>query len=1177
MLAKYQSFHSNKKIIKMNNPNFNYLLQTFSYYLYSQNKFQDSDNEINSLKYILQDDIANEIIICDNYQEENEKYLLLCFNYLILIIEESCLDDFITKVHSNIYQLSDNLKKIIINIRNSPQNYVDRTKNQLLNKFIRNISINQCNKDTNAFWNIIIPIISEYLIRKAYFLSKINRSVNSKQLFDFKSPCFHLENDKYIDLCPISQGSSATVNKIYHIKMEQIFVLKLPFDQVELKSFKREEDNFKKLQHPFLPRYYGTAKMLNCFGSVIEYINGQTLYDYIVKNKLKDEEKLKIIFEISITLNFLHSNGFLYRDLKPNNIIIDTNGTAVLIDFDKMIYIDTYDKTKTIDFASPYAAPEICDNSPFTYKSDIFSLGKVIYFIFTGKDPKRGANTEKISNNANIQELCDVFTYENPAKRPEMFNIVNLLFKSFYNLIISAYSKDIKKAIELFKCLADHNDPFTQLFLGQMYYDGKYIKRNINEAIHYFKLAANQKIYNAQIFLGMIYYENKYIERDFNKSFHYFKLAAKFNHPSAFYHIGLFYYEGIYVKRDIQEAITNLEKATHFNMSEAQFLLGQIFLMKNEIDISLYYLNLSAKQNNPRAHNSLGYIYYLYPKYKDIAKSIQHLNIGASFNNLDSMFLLGQIYFEGKYVKKNIDKSIKYLSQAAKQNHAPSQMYLSLVYQHEQYLSQNEKKSNFYLDQSLEQKNSFPILPGPNPLMESLYNSFSPDTIEKVNFYMKYPNYSQSASLIMLGYQYLEGNTRPKDIDKAIECFKKAADEGFPLAQFILGTIYLESLYVAHDIPKSIYYFTLAADQGLSDAHFYLGFIYLNKEFKSINVEKGFYHFNIASELNNKNAHYYLGCHYYYGEYIERNIYKAIHYFYLASQQEYADADFHLGLIYYEGKFVRPKINDSIYFFKKAARENSSMAQFYLGLIYYEGEKVERDIKESILNFQKSAENYNNDSQFILGVIYSENKYILRNIDMSIHYYKDASSMNNAYAKNNLGIIYKNGYCGIKKNIQYAIELFQESMRLNNNPLAIYNLAHIYLFEQRSNIDKSIDLLLEAYKNKYSFAEELLCLALPQKLRSFLPNQIMLELERYANSGLPNKVIEYTKKHLANMIKFKKIFEHFRGMDYMYDIKKKIIRSSIFYSKELELKENRQNKIKNINNLFYDGLGNIFW
>ena len=82
----------------------------------------------------------------------------------------------------------------------------------------------------------------------------------------------------------------------------------------------------------------------------------------------------------------------------------------------------------------------------------------------------------------------------------------------------------------------------------------------------------------------------------------------------------------------------------------------------------------------------------------------------------------------------------------------------------------------------------------------------------------------------------------------------------------------------------------------------------------------------------------------------------------------------------------------------------------------------------------------------------ASNGDIERDIKKSIYHYKEASSFNNQYAKNNLGVIYRFG-CGneIVQNCEFSIEYFEEAIRRFNDKVSMFNLAHIYIYEDKYN------------------------------------------------------------------------------------------------------------------------------
>lgn len=145
----------------------------------------------------------------------------------------------------------------------------------------------------------------------------------------------------------------------------------------------RERANYLSVLYPYIVPYFGYIELKEKKLILLEYVEGQTLLDYVL-TKLSTRDKYSIIFEMLLTIRYLHSKEFIYRDLKLNNIIINQGKDEVLIDFDRLINIHEARKEEfTQNFANPAAAPGIIK----TYKSDIHSLRYVVYYILYGFAP----------------------------------------------------------------------------------------------------------------------------------------------------------------------------------------------------------------------------------------------------------------------------------------------------------------------------------------------------------------------------------------------------------------------------------------------------------------------------------------------------------------------------------------------------------------------------------------------------------------------------------------------------------------------------------------------------------------------------------------------------------------------------------------------------------------------
>lgn len=284
-------------------------------------------------------------------------------------------------------------------------------------------------------------------------------------------------------------------------------------------------------------------------------------------------------------------------------------------------------------------------------------------------------------------------------------------------------------------------------------------------------------------------------------------------------------------------------------------------------------------------------------------------------------------------------------------------------------------------------------------------------------------------------------------------------------------------------------------------------------------------------------------------------------------------------IFYFEGKYVKYNISKAIDYFLKAAKFYKN-AQFMLGIIYLLGVDVEKDIKKSIYYLSQSANNGFQEAQFIMAYFYQEGKLVKRDIKKAIKLYKEVSSFNNQFAKNNLGVIYKNVFeDDVKQNVGLSIEYFKEAISQKNENLAKFNLSIIYLYDEpfMNSIDKSINLLIDLIDTKIKSSKILLCLALIKKFGFQInSDDIKQELLKYKDD--PNyMIIEISKMivdmELNNPIIYEQKSDYYKNHFLLYDYKKMIVSLQNLMKTKLFTDTIDNQKINEINSLFYEGFG----
>jgi|GEM_PF-4323863 len=158
-------------------------------------------------------------------------------------------------------------------------------------------------------------------------------------------------------------------------------------------AFHREVALLTHLKHPGLPRVYSQFSDAECWYMVMDFIEGVTLERHLEtppQGRLTVGEALDIGQSLCSVLEYLHSRQppIIFRDLKPGNIIIRTDGHLSLIDFGIARHYKVGQARDTIPFGSPgYAAPEQYGRAQTTTRSDVYSLGTILHQLLTGDDP----------------------------------------------------------------------------------------------------------------------------------------------------------------------------------------------------------------------------------------------------------------------------------------------------------------------------------------------------------------------------------------------------------------------------------------------------------------------------------------------------------------------------------------------------------------------------------------------------------------------------------------------------------------------------------------------------------------------------------------------------------------------------------------------------------------------
>lgn len=236
----------------------------------------------------------------------------------------------------------------------------------------------------------------------------------------------------------IGGGGMSRVYLAHDIILDRNVAIKvLNYDfsnEEELKRrFLREALSATSLTHPNIVDIFDVGEDGEIYYLVMEYVEGQTLKEYIVsQGPLSADETILIMKQLVSAIANAHYNGIVHRDIKPQNILMDLDGNVKITDFGIAMALSAtaYTKTNSVLGTVHYLSPEQARGGMATKKSDIYSLGIVLYELLSGKLPFSGESAVSIALKHLQEETPSI-----RSVRPE-------IPQSLENIILKATAKD---------------------------------------------------------------------------------------------------------------------------------------------------------------------------------------------------------------------------------------------------------------------------------------------------------------------------------------------------------------------------------------------------------------------------------------------------------------------------------------------------------------------------------------------------------------------------------------------------------------------------------------------------------------------------------------------------------------------------------------------------------------
>ena len=194
----------------------------------------------------------------------------------------------------------------------------------------------------------------------------------------------------------VYKAMDPTIGRTVALKTMRLDVHGLDTQEM-VRRFQNEARAAGVLNHPNIVTIYDAGEHEGIFYIAMEFIEGTTLHELLAEKRvLPTEEVVQLARQICRGLDYAHSNGIVHRDVKPANIMITANGTVKIMDFGIAKSGGQVTNTGQVLGTPNYMAPEQVKGRPLDGRSDLFSLGVILYEMLTGEKPFVGQNVTTI-------------------------------------------------------------------------------------------------------------------------------------------------------------------------------------------------------------------------------------------------------------------------------------------------------------------------------------------------------------------------------------------------------------------------------------------------------------------------------------------------------------------------------------------------------------------------------------------------------------------------------------------------------------------------------------------------------------------------------------------------------------------------------------------------------------
>ncbi|MBF0124294.1 MAG: SEL1-like repeat protein [Magnetococcales bacterium] len=713
--------------------------------------------------------------------------------------------------------------------------------------------------------------------------------------------------------------------------------------------FLQEARTLAKFKHVSLVRVVTFFEEFNSAYMVMEYEDGTSMAAVLREKKVLDErELLAIILPLLQGISILHSEGFVHRDIKPDNIFIrHKDGSPVLLDFGS-----ARQKTEGQESSghmtavlTPNYAPmeqyfeDAARQGPWT---DIYAIGAVMYRSISGKKPvgspqrssavMRGQPDPLIAAvevgqgrySESLLKAIDLALQIDEKDRPRTIaewlraveseeggqdEFVSAGLKALSSTGISTQARIIIGVLSLLLTLGVGYTFWFVMSRGDRMLTPEQVRANQLKQI---QEKADQGDPEAMLQLAHRYEVGQDLPANRSYAFDWIRRAAEKGSAEAYYRLGMAHKTGEGTAKNWDEALRWLQKAVAANYPQAQFEVAQALESGNGVT-------------------------------RNIDTAITLYRSAATAGEPQAQYRVAQLFDQGAHgVQKDIDQAFGWYVKAAEHAIVPAQWRVAQMFELGQGTQADPNKALQFYRLVAEQNNKEAQLHLADALFQGTLGL--QDVATALVWYTKAAQLGDVTAMMRLAAIYDRGEGgQPVNSGQAVHWYTKAAEAGHVEAQWIMGDKCSAGTGVYKDDGAAARWFLMAAEQGHAKAQNRYGEHKKSGLGVSKSATEAFQWFSRAAAQGLADAQNNLGLLYEKGNGVTQDYQQTLQWYLKAAQQDHAGAQSNLGWLYEEGKGVPANMAQAAHWYLKAAEQNDVRAQRNLGWMYEEGRGVPKD------------------------------------------------------------------------------------------------------------------------------------------------------------------------------------------------------------------------------------------